>query len=228
MAIARKFGYFRLLLWALLLLTAGYIFYQLLIRRGLLLPLNQMPAVLCSGECPADVRVHVPPEGESLLNSRRSLASLIGAAPDKSKTSILIEKSKHRLTLYYDRQPLKSYAVVFGDPTGDKLREGDRRTPEGVLRIRDLYPHPSWSKFLWLDYPNERSWQKHFQAKASGQIGWSQSIGGEVGIHGVPAGADGMIDQRNNWTLGCPSLKNADVDELYRVVQVGTIVEIIP
>lgn len=37
-----------------------------------------------------------------------------------------------------------------------------------------------------------------------------------------------IIDKRQNWTLGCPSLKNKDVDELYEVVQRGTVVEILP
>ncbi|MFM2061579.1 MAG: hypothetical protein RLZZ507_1249 [Cyanobacteriota bacterium] len=37
-----------------------------------------------------------------------------------------------------------------------------------------------------------------------------------------------MIDAKNNWTLGCPSLKNKDVDELYKFVQKGTVVEILP
>jgi lipoprotein-anchoring transpeptidase ErfK/SrfK len=37
-----------------------------------------------------------------------------------------------------------------------------------------------------------------------------------------------MISDRYNWTLGYPSLKNKDVDELYQWVQKGTVVEILP
>lgn len=65
---------------------------------------------------------------------------------------------------------LKSYAVVFGDPLGDKRREGDRKTLEGILRIRDPYPHPDWSKFLGLDYPNAQSQCKCDRAKQQGEI----------------------------------------------------------
>lgn len=89
----------------------------------------------------------------------------------------------------------------------------------------DLYPHPGWSKFLWLDYPNKYSWRKHFQAKLAGKINWNDSIGSEIGIHGTPS--DNLIEKKENWTLGCISLKNKDVDELYQVVQAGTEVEII-
>lgn len=48
------------------------------------------------------------------------------------------------------------------------------------------------------------------------------------GIHGVPDGYDHAIDYRNNWTLGCISLKNADVEALYAYVFEGMEVEIRP
>ncbi|NJM90637.1 MAG: murein L,D-transpeptidase [Hydrococcus sp. RU_2_2] len=96
------------------------------------------------------------------------------------------------------------------------------------FKLRDLYPHPTWSKFLWIDYPTQESWRKHLQAKREGKIAWSDRIGGEVGIHGVPAERDSLIDNRIHWTWGCISLKNQDVDELYQFVRVGTLVEIVP
>lgn len=169
-----------------------------------------------------------PSPPESLLNYDRPLSEVIGAI-DKSKVSILIEKSQYRLTVYYDKAPVKSYPVVFGgNPVGDQLREGDRRTPEGIFKIRDLYPHYSWSKFIWIDYPNQESWRKHREAKGQGKIDKGDRIGGEIGIHGVPYNGDYLIYRGNNWTLGCISLKNKDVDEIYEVLQKNTLVEIIP
>ncbi len=201
--------------------------YFLLIRLGYLPPFS---AIVCLNNCTSSSHLHTPQAGKALLNYNQPIAELIATANiDKTKTSILIEKSKYRLTLYYNQDPLKSYPVVFGkNPGEDKLKEGDFRTPEGIFTIRDLYNHPNWSKFIWLDYPNKTSWQKHFQAKIGGKIKWSDSIGGEVGIHGVPASEDNLIDKRSNWTWGCISLKNKDVDELYQLVQQGTKVEIIP
>jgi murein L,D-transpeptidase YafK len=194
-----------------------------------MVPLGQLSQVLCIQKCQPEQRIHTPPVGNQLLNYDKPLERLLTTAPNKQKISLLIEKSKHRLTLYHDLIPVKSYPVVFGtSPIGDKQREGDKRTPEGILTIQDLYPHPQWSKFLWLDYPNTQSWRKHFQAKMRDELAWHIPIGGEVGIHGVPAGTDIMIDDRINWTLGCPSLKNKDVDELYQWVQKGTVVEILP
>lgn len=42
--------------------------------------------------------------------------------------------------MFYELAPIKSYSVVFGgSPRGDKFREGDQKTPEGVYRVRDRY-----------------------------------------------------------------------------------------
>ncbi|PKL74940.1 MAG: hypothetical protein CVV27_17945 [Candidatus Melainabacteria bacterium HGW-Melainabacteria-1] len=181
----------------------------------------------CSPRVDAESRQHVPPT--ELLNPDRPLAQLLPVPYDKSKVSLLVEKAKYRLTVYYQETALKSYPVVFGpNPVSDKRREGDNATPEGLFRIRNLYHHDSWSKFLWIDYPTEASWQKHRAAKAAGEIPADATIGGEVGIHGVPNGNNSLIDQRQNWTAGCVSLKNPDVDEIYAVASKGMLVEIIP
>ncbi|PZD73902.1 hypothetical protein C1752_01593 [Acaryochloris thomasi RCC1774] len=213
-----------------LILSGAAGLYGVLSRLGYVTPVSALPSVLCFDGCLSAEAMHKLPAEKGLLNGDAALTSLLGTdTPNKQNISVLIEKAKYRLTIYDDRQPIKSYPIVLGSaPTGDKLREGDRKTPEGIFRIRDLYPHESWSKFLWLDYPNKTSWRKHLAAKRSGKLDLSATIGGEVGIHGVPEGNDAWIDARQNWTWGCPSLKNKDIDEIYNVVQVGTVVEIVP
>lgn len=79
---------------------------------------------------------------------------------------------------------------------------------------------------MWIDYPNADSWKKHNAAKQQGKIPKDAKIGGEVGIHGVPDGYDFAIDVKQNWTLGCISLKNKDVIELYEFIFDSTIIEI--
>jgi L,D-transpeptidase catalytic domain len=202
--------------------------YGFSIYRGMGVPLSELPGVLCT-DCPPEPRIHPPIAGATLLNRDRPLTQFLKTSVDRSQISLLVEKSKYRLTVFYRQKAVKSYPVVFGgNPTGDKLQEGDKKTPEGIFRIREQYPHAEWSKFLWLDYPTQYSWQKHHRAKVTGQINPFSSIGGEVGIHGVPQGYDTSIDARSNWTLGCVSLKNKDIDELYEFTQIGTIVEILP
>ncbi|MEL6353789.1 MAG: L,D-transpeptidase [Cyanobacteria bacterium J06627_28] len=205
--------------------------YFLLSRLELMVPISQLPAVLCLPSCEADSSIHTPlPEGD-FMNADSSLQDLLGTSNeyDNAQVSLLIEKGQHRVTLYYESQPIKSYEAVFGTaPIGDKRFEGDRKTPEGIFRIHDLYPHDEWSKFIWLDYPTPQSWRKHLRSKLSGEISLGTTIGGQIGIHGVPEGADGLIETRSDWTWGCISLKNSDVNEIYEFVTHGTVVEIVP
>lgn len=194
-------------------------------RKGYLPPLTALWDVICLNSCQDNYAKSIARRG--FLNYDKPIIQILGTDKiDKNKSSILIEKSKYRLTFFYDSQPIKSYPVVFGaNPVEDKLKAGDKKTPEGKFKIQDLYPHNPWSKFIWLDYPTKSSWRKHFKAKREGKINWNDSIGSEIGIHGTPD--DGLIENKSNWTFGCISLKNKDVDELYEFVQKGTEVEII-
>ena len=165
-------------------------------------------------------------DNQSLLNYNKKISELIKSI-DENKVSLLIEKSDYRLTLLYEDEKIKSYPVVFGpDPIDDKLRQGDGCTPEGEFKIRDRYPHNFWSKFLWIDYPTDDSWNKHKEAKSQKKIPQNSGIGGEIGIHGVPEGMDFLIDSKENWTLGCISLKNKDINEIYSITKIGTKVMI--
>ena len=93
---------------------------------------------------------------------------------------------------------------------------------ETKRKIAKKIKHAKYSKFIWVDYPNERSWEKFKQNQASGKIPADATIGGEIGIHGTPEKCDAWVQEKRNWTWGCISLTRADVDELYPLVQEGT------
>ena len=206
--------------------TTGYF---LLNRLGYVMPLSQINAVFCLSSCPPEKPVHPKLKNEQSFLNNKGLKELLGNKFEKEKISLLVEKSKYQLTVFYNLKPVKSYPVVFGSsPNGDKFHEGDNKTPEGIYYIRDLYPHSAWSKFIWLDYPTPQSWREHYRAKLAGEIDFLLPIGSEIGIHGVPKGKDSLIEKRSNWTWGCVSLKNQDVDEIYEFVSQGTLVEILP
>lgn len=164
----------------------------------------------------------------NLINYNIPLEHLVDSLKiNKQNAKIQISKLKYILSIVIDDKTLKSYPIVLGkNPVDDKLREGDKCTPEGKFKIIAKYPHKSWSKFIWFDYPNETSRKKHNQAKKYKRIPKNSSIGGDVGIHGVPNGADSLIDKRKNWTFGCISLKTKDINELYKFVFIGMTVEI--
>jgi murein L,D-transpeptidase YafK len=163
-----------------------------------------------------------------LVNHDLSLTEILDSLHiNESKISILIDKSDFRLYIRYNDRVLKEYPVVFGKNThDDKLMQGDNCTPEGTFKIITKYPHKSWSKFIWINYPNEDSWRKYHEAKKTGRIPADAQIGGEVGIHGVPEGMDYLIDTGYNWTLGCISLKNKDINEIYPYISKTTKIEI--
>lgn len=169
-----------------------------------------------------------PPPPKIYTNQYIPLSQLLDSLQISSKNlSIYISKKDHELHILADSIALKSYPVVLGfNPSDDKRREGDGCTPEGIFGVRDYYPHKKWSKFIWIDYPTQDSWVKHRLAKEKGTIPDTATIGGEIGIHGVPTGADHWIDEGQNWTWGCISLKNKDINEFYPYIKRGMKIEI--
>ena len=161
-----------------------------------------------------------------------SLATAVRGPVDEGASLgrwIRIEKGHRRLVVYDDTKPIRTYPIVLGeDPIGAKVHEGDNRTPEGEYHISAKFPHPAWSRFLLLDYPNELNRDVYEWSRRGGLLGNPGStppgIGGQVGIHGT---VDDMVNRAGeNWTRGCISLQNHDVEELYSLVRVGTRVVI--
>lgn len=226
------------------LITAGMTIYYLLVRLGYLFPLQQLPNAIFGEKCLAaqmglDNHLNNHPNNKQNIsqlsvqknfNYDKSLREIL-PKDQTNLTNIWIQvlKSQRQLIVYYQNRPVKSYPIVLGkNPVGDKQKQGDYKTPEGVFQVHDLYPHPEWSKFIWINYPTRISWRQYWRAKLAGDINWHDGIGGEIGIHGVPAGQDYLIDKQNDWTWGCIALKNKDVDELYEYLQKGTVINILP
>lgn len=140
---------------------------------------------------------------------------------------IVVDKSDYELTVYDGQGWYATYPVVFGSNSlEDKKVEGDRKTPEGTFKITLKKPHAKWSRFLLLDYPNSESMAKFNARKQRGEIPKNARPGGGVGIHGTYPHDEFIIDRYNNWTLGCISLKNEDVLDLYSYIPVGTTITI--
>lgn len=146
----------------------------------------------------------------------------------KSSLTILIDKSDRTLSVYHSDTLLISYPCVLGfNPVDDKKQEGDGCTPEGIFKIRSKYAHKSWKYFIWIDYPNKESWSRFNSRKAKGEIDKDATIGGEIGIHGVPEGSDDLISEGVDWTLGCISLRNADISDLYNSISDAVVIKIV-
>ena len=160
---------------------------------------------------------------------------------------LVIRKSRYSMTLYKGETSVKTYHAVFGKGygDGDKQRMGDRRTPEGDFYICTMNDSKRFYKFMGISYPGLQHAENGFK---SGMISpveymmikkaieerspppWETRLGGAVGIHGRTrvAGDERLQSVDINWTDGCIALDNADVDEIYRVVSLGTPVTILP
>jgi murein L,D-transpeptidase YafK len=150
-----------------------------------------------------------------------------GIAGPVGAVSIVIDKSDYELSVYDDKGWYATYPVVFGNNSlADKMMQGDKNTPEGTFRIIAKRVHDKWCRFLSLDYPTKESYEKFNQRKQRGQIPANASIGGGIGIHGTWPHEDFVIDRYNNWTLGCISMKNDDVTEVYGFTNPGIKVTI--
>jgi len=141
------------------------------------------------------------------------------AAPDL----IVVEKANRVLTLYAKRKAIKTYRIALGgNPVGHKEQEGDSRTPEGRYIIDAKNPWSSFHLSLHISYPDRRD---RAAARKKGV-----SPGGAIMIHGTPDGLASLhaLVVINDWTAGCIAVTNAEIEEIYRVVRIGTPIVIKP
>jgi murein L,D-transpeptidase YafK len=136
---------------------------------------------------------------------------------------IVVDKTRRVLSLYAKKKPIKTYRIALGgNPIGHKEQEGDSRTPEGRYVIDAKNPWSSFHLSLRVSYPdrNDRA-----AAKKKGV-----SPGGQIMIHGTPEylsalQATGIL---RDWTAGCIAVTNAEIEEIYRMVDAGTPILIKP
>ena len=149
---------------------------------------------------------------------------------------IVVKKAQRQLLLYSADKLVRTYRIGLGSsPEGDKVRQGDRRTPEGDFYIFTKNDKSAFYLSLGVSYPNathaERGLRDGLITKAQydsimralkAKKGPPQNtrLGGDIYIHGNGAASD--------WTWGCAALENEDIRELFSAVGVGTPVTIQP
>jgi len=140
---------------------------------------------------------------------------------------IIVDKSEYELYVYDDEGWYATYPIVFGSKDlSDKMREGDKRTPDGEFKIILKKIHPKWGPELLLDYPNQTSQQRFNERKAKGLVPRNAKIGNGIAIHATRPGEEWTVDNFYNWTDGCVSVKYTEMKDLYSYISVGTKVTI--
>ena len=101
---------------------------------------------------------------------------------------------------------------------GTKQVRGDGKTPEGRYFIDRRNPNSNFHLSLGINYPNA---QDLALARKMGK-----DPGGDIFIHGGPR----VFKDKNkaDWTFGCISVSNREMEDIYAMVQTGTPVDLFP
>lgn len=136
---------------------------------------------------------------------------------------VVIIKGKKQMLLIKDSEVMVSYKVSLGgDPNGKKLRQGDKKTPEGLYFIKGRNQKSKYHLALHISYPNGSDMER---ARTLGL-----KPGGDIMIHGLSEELSwlGRFHSVLDWTDGCIAVTNEEMEELWQLVPDGTPVEIIP
>ena len=164
-----------------------------------------------------------------------------GTSLRKVQKTIVIDKSMRELTVYVGPsgidstlEPYGTLLKVYSDialgtrPIGDKVREGDRRTPEGEFYVARKVPKSKYHKALLISYPNQEDAKRGLKDGLINKIQYEKIIdsiykcqtppqntklGSYLEIHGMGKGRD--------WTWGCVGLDNTEIDEIYQFSNSG-------
>jgi murein L,D-transpeptidase YafK len=145
------------------------------------------------------------------------------AATTAQADKIVIVKSVRTMTLLSGPKVLKTYKVALGSvPVGPKRVEGDHKTPEGDYVIDAKNSHSQFHLSLHISYPSAADQER---ARSLGL-----RPGGAIMIHGLarPFAYLGPLHRQTDWTDGCVAVTNAEIEEIWKLVPVGTRVEIRP
>jgi L,D-peptidoglycan transpeptidase YkuD (ErfK/YbiS/YcfS/YnhG family) len=159
----------------------------------------------------------------ALQEKIETLEQKIFALRTEPADKVLIEKKERRLRVLSKGEVIKTYKIALGgNPVGPKERQGDSKTPEGTYIIDSRNRDSGYHLSLHISYPNEKD---KMRAKELGV-----SPGGDIMIHGIKNGLTwvGASHAEVDWTKGCIAVADEEMEEIYKLVPNGTIVEIRP
>lgn len=168
------------------------------------------------------------------LMASGSLAGLLPAVPAQAAVNaapivgrvdrILVFKRKRTLMLMQDDQVVRTFRIALGrEPRGNKLREGDGRTPEGNYFIDARNTDSEFYRSMKISYPDDAD---RARARQRGV-----RPGGLIMIHGLDPAIQAKWHDDHwmfNWTRGCIAVTNAEMDVIWNAAGIGTPVEIHP
>lgn len=165
----------------------------------------------------------------------RSLAAAVAlsvvascAPPSKFKTydgppvtQIVVNKGARQMLMLSGPQVIKAYRIGLGNaPVGHKEFEGDGKTPEGAYFIDRRNPNSQYHLSLGVSYPNPTD---NARAAAVGR-----SAGSDIFIHGRGSEGNAKVGHNWDWTAGCITISDSEMEDVYAMVRDGTPILITP
>ena len=136
---------------------------------------------------------------------------------------VVIEKAARVLHLVQDGEIFRTFKIALGiRPVGDKLREGDFKTPEGKYLLDGRNPNSEFFLSIHISYPDPVDWREASEA--------GYEPGGAIMIHGqpnVPTRSETYY-RTLDWTNGCIAVSNSDMIDIWLMTGENTPIEIKP
>lgn len=134
---------------------------------------------------------------------------------------VRVYKSKHRMDMLSSGVVIKSYRVMLGrGGKAAKQKQGDNLVPEGKYFLDYKNPYSLFHKSIHISYPNEEDIKRAYEQGVD--------PGGDIMIHGYPNKPNrlfkilkrlGLI-KRVDWTAGCVSVDDEQMDEIFENIEV--------
>jgi murein L,D-transpeptidase YafK len=149
------------------------------------------------------------------------LAAAASAQSDISR--IVVLKHQHKLMLLSGEQVVRSYDIALGrGGLAPKRRAGDYLTPEGLYTVDARNSASRFHLALHISYPQPADIERAHRLRLA--------PGGDITIHGLGPGFSwaGPYHRASDWTEGCIAVTDSEIEEIWKLVPVGTPVEIRP
>jgi len=167
--------------------------------------------------------------------------------PQQERTLVLVDQESYKARLYQQGKLKSEYDVSFGQAKGQKLVEGDNKTPKGMYFVIQKHrgefsgPYAEYYGGHWIkiNYPNKYDAQRGNTEKiiSEGQQNsikeaWEKrgptlentKLGGGIGFHGWNKEWDNSGPRHLSW--GCVVMHISDIREIFDVIPVGAMVVI--
>ncbi|MDH3989623.1 MAG: L,D-transpeptidase family protein [Gammaproteobacteria bacterium] len=136
---------------------------------------------------------------------------------------VLVEKAERKLHLLRNGIPFRTFDIALGfAPEGDKVEEGDQKTPEGYYMLDARNPDSDYFLSIHVSYPSARD---RAEARSKGV-----DPGGAIMIHGQPnlPTFSAAYYAREDWTNGCIAVSNSDMIDIWLMTPDSIPIEIVP